>query len=47
MVIYPELFLRHKNLQREKEAKQLRSGPEGQWTYRLSMIADPSRLLRH
>lgn len=41
MVIYPELFFKaQKNLQREKEAKQLRSGPEGQWTYRLSMIAD-------
>jgi len=41
MVMQPELFFKaQKILKLEKEAHRLKSGPEGQWQYRLSNIND-------
>jgi hypothetical protein len=46
MVTQPELFFKaQKTLKLEKEAKRLKSGPEGQWQFRLSNIHDQIKYL--
>jgi ParB/RepB/Spo0J family partition protein len=41
MVMSPELFFKaQKSIKLEKEAQQLKSGPEGQWQFRLSNIEE-------